>query len=78
MTSAPIICSDLWKCVGFSVPRTVIVVELFHFHKDKISSTVPGSREETAFATGRRQQQHIFTSILLTGGSTFLNFCVSE
>lgn len=60
MTSAPIIFSELWKCVRFSVPYTVTVAELFHFHKDKITSTVPGSREETVFAAGLRQHQQSF------------------
>lgn len=75
MTSAPIISSELWKCVRFSVPHTVIAIERFHFTRAKLQVMFLGA-EKKLFATGPRQQHSFFH--LLTGCSTFLNFCVSE
>lgn len=60
MTSAPIIFSELWKYVKFSVLHTVIIVELFPFHKEKKLQVLFLGAEKKLFAAGLSQQEQFF------------------
>lgn len=50
----PIIFSEMCEMPNFSA-SCASVAELFHFHIDRITSIIPGSREETVFVTGLKQ-----------------------
>lgn len=55
MTLIPTILSEMCYNVSNFSAFYAHVAELFCFHIDRITTVVPGSREETVFATGLKQ-----------------------